>query len=479
MSGHAFRRSGITKLAAALSVALVTQNGFAKENIEDTTGLVDYIMGSKEHQPLKDYGVTWGGWVQGSVTANANAPSDGYNGAVTFGDRSGQAQLNQLYMYFQKAINVQGDEWDWGGRFDGMYGEDSIFTQAYGVPYVNAGNWSQSLQRGNWDLNLGSHNNAYNSFALPQAYVSLNIPLGNGADVKAGHFYTPIGYETVTAPDNFFFTKPYTFQYGEPFTHTGFLVNYAVDENWSAMAGGVTGSATGGWDGNFNSQLGNWDFLGGGTWTSDDKAYSLNVSGTAGNRSYTSVGNNSFWGMYSIVGKANWLDDDLHYVIQHDHGFANSVVNVSGFDVNAQWYGINQYLMYDIQDDLGVGLRAEWFRDANGFRVLGPARCVAATNLTDQSNPNSYSSYAGNCGSGSPYANGAYGVTQLNNWNNAGGGANYYELTAGVNYKPLKWVILRPNARYDFSQGASMYLNSAGQAINYQFTFSFDATIVF
>jgi hypothetical protein len=58
-------------------------------------------------------------------------------------------------------------------------------------------------------------------------------------------------------------------------------------------------------------------------------------------------------------------------------------------------------------------------------------------------------------------------------------GANYYELTAGINYKPLKWIIMRPNVRYDFSQGASMYLNAQGQALDYQFTFSFDTTVLF
>ena len=108
------------------------------------------------------------------------------------------------------------------------------------------------------------------------------MPVGNGLNVKAGHFYTPIGYETVPAPDNFFYTHAYTMQYGEPFTHTGFMGNYAVDKNWAVMGGVVTGSATGGWDGGWDKQLGNWGGLVGTTWTSDDKATSANISGTYG-----------------------------------------------------------------------------------------------------------------------------------------------------------------------------------------------------
>ena len=39
---------------------------------------------------------------------------------------------------------------------------------------------------------------------IPQAYAEAYVPVGNGLNVKAGHFYTPIGYESVPAPDNFF-----------------------------------------------------------------------------------------------------------------------------------------------------------------------------------------------------------------------------------------------------------------------------------
>ncbi|MDF0677797.1 MAG: outer membrane beta-barrel protein [Nitrosomonas sp.] len=36
------------------------------------------------------------------------------------------------------------------------------------------------------------------------------------------------------------------------------------------------------------------------------------------------------------------------------------------------WYGINQYLLYDISNQaFGAGLRFEWFHDQNGTRVMG------------------------------------------------------------------------------------------------------------
>ena len=228
---------------------------------------------------LKDNGITVGGWANAGITYNPNNPSNGINGPVTFGDLSGTPQLNQLNMFIQRAVATEGTEWSFGGRFDAMFGTDSIFTQAYGVPYTDV-NTGLAKNRGNWDLSL-LNMNTY-GIALPQAYLETYAPIGNGLDVKIGHFYTPIGYETVPANENFFYTHAYTMQYGEPFTHTGALGNYAVNSNWSAMGGITTGSATGGWDGSFNQQLGNWSGIAGTTWTSDDKGTSANIAATYG-----------------------------------------------------------------------------------------------------------------------------------------------------------------------------------------------------
>ena len=239
-------------------------------------------------------------------------------------------------------------------------------------------------------------------------------------------------------------------QYGEPFTHTGVMGNYAIDGNWAVMGGVTTGSATGGWDGGFNKQLGNWGGLFGTTWTSTDKATSANISGTY---SGTSEQNSSPFAMYSIVLKHN-ITDRTHLMLQHDHGFADKTYNWATLTPNsldAQWYGVNSHLYYDIKDNLSVGLRAEWFRDQNGFRVCSPGRVAAATN-----------------GAGYSYA--APGSVSVCN------AASYYEVTAGLNWKPVKWLNLRPNVRYDWIDG-----NKGSFADNKtaQFIFSNDFNITF
>ena len=247
--------------------------------IADLTG-----YDANETSLLKNNGITVGGWANTGITYNAAGSDNGFNGPVTFGDRHSEVQLNQLNLFIQRAVATEGTGWDFGGRFDVMFGTDSFYTQSYGA------------QAGHWDLNLlGNRNNRFYDLALPQAYAEIYAPIGNGLNIKVGHFYTPIGYETVPAPDNFFYTHAYTMQFGEPFTHTGVLLNYAVDANWAVTGGALTGSTTGGWDGGFDKQLGNWGGLLGTTWTSNDKGTSLNLTGTF---SETSETNSSSWAMY-------------------------------------------------------------------------------------------------------------------------------------------------------------------------------------
>ncbi len=394
-------------------------------------GMISDVTGKDVNEVswLKNNGIVVGGWGNAGITYNATNPSNGFNGPVTFGDRDSEVQLNQLNLFVQRAVATEGTSWDFGGRFDAMFGTDSIFTQAYGVPGFDPAT-GQALNRGHWDLNfLGSAQNRFYDIALPQAYVEAYAPIGNGLNIKAGHFYTPIGYETVPAPDNFFYTHAYTMQFGEPFTHTGILGNYTVDENWSVVGGALTGSATGGWDGSFDQQLGNWGGLLGTTWTSKDKGTSANITGTY---SGTSEHSSNAWAMYSMVLKHN-ITEKTHLMLQHDHGFANGVMTAAGTR-DSEWYGINMHLTYDIKDNLTAGIRTEWFRDQNGIRVFAPARTGGVLN-----------------------------------------GASYYAMTAGLNWKPVTWLNLRPNVRYDWADGSRPFGNNKQD----QFLFSTDFSVNF
>jgi hypothetical protein len=117
-------------------------------------------------------------------------------------------------------------------------------------------------------------------------------------------------------------------------------------------------------------------------------------------------------------------------------------------------------MYYDIKDDLSIGMRGEWFRDQNGLRVCSPGRVSAATN----NQGNSY----------------ALGSNQVNN--STCNAASWYAFTVGMNYKPTKWLNLRPNVRYDWVDGTVAGGGSYtpfGNGKQSQFLFSTDFTINF
>ena len=347
-----------------------------------------------------------------------------------------------------------------------MFGTDSIFTQAYGNPNADVNTGVPLTNRGDWDLNILNTGRNY-GVALPQAFVEIYAPIANGLTIKVGHFYTPIGYESVPAPNNFFYSHAYTMQYGEPFTHTGVLTNYNVDKNIAFMSGAITGSGTGGWDGNFNRQMSNWGGIGGVTYTTDDKRSSLNVAGTG---SHASARNNAFWGMYSVVAK-HMITPKTHLILQHDHGYADNVVTLANpGGSQAQWYGINTHLYQDVLHDLSIGVRGEWFRDRDGFRVSNPGRVSAATNANADGSFNSFAVHGA----------GALALAMP---------ADYVAITFGANWKPAKRLKIdtkalqqfnvRPNIRYDVahSLGQEAYLPFGGRKD--QVLFSMDFTIPF
>lgn len=352
---------------------------------------------------LDDHGLKLHGWLAQSFTFNPDNPQTNTNGPVSFTDRANEYQLNQLYLIFEKVLDQSADEMQLGGRFDVMYGSDYFFTTARGLELEQNGTQRWNRQKGPNRTNLGPNNGQLHGFAMPQAYVEV---AGNDLSVKIGHFYTIIGNEVVTAPQNFFVTHAYTMQYGEPFTHTGVLGNYKLSDKLSASAGIVQG-----WD-NFDDTNHAKSFLGGLTYTNADSGTTVAFAIVTGEEKLNFTDPNDHYRnnrtMYSIVITQN-LTEKLTYVIQHDRGAQQGAIPYTdafgdNYRRKAEWYGINQYLFYQINDDLKAGVRYEWFRDDDGFRVI-----------SDQQ------------------------------------GANYHELSAGLNWKLCDCLMIRPECRWDWA----------------------------
>ncbi|WP_256361131.1 outer membrane beta-barrel protein [Methylomonas koyamae] len=196
---------------------------------EERAGLLNGLSLINDLPWMKAAGLRVHSWADAGIVYNANDPGDGYNGPVVFADRANEFNLHQLGGELIRDVNTGGDHWDVGGKLTLMYGSDARFNTIN--PYGG----------GHWDNRLIGSDERFYKLAIPNAYLDIFTPIGKGLTTRIGRFYTIMGYETGLSPDNFFYTHPYTFQYGEPFTHFGMTTTYPVHQNLSVTLGAVTG----------------------------------------------------------------------------------------------------------------------------------------------------------------------------------------------------------------------------------------------
>jgi len=277
-----------------------------------------------------------GGWTalgyHNKVTPLSTVPGE----LASFNNVPDHLNLHQQWVYMEKTLSGDACSWDWGGRVDFMYGTDAQKTQAFGT----LGGWDND-----WDHGVYG-------FALPQAYLEV----GRGDfSLKAGHFFTLVGYEVVTAPDNFFYSHSLTMFNSEPFTHTGALATYAMGDNLT-----VYGGWTLGWDTGFRQFNQGSSWLGGFAYSLGDDI-TLTYISTAGDFGWR--GKDAY--SHSVVLDVN-LTEKLNYVFKSDYARVGdqttSYFNGGPRDADDD-LGINQYLFYNVSDCMGFGTRIEWWKD--------------------------------------------------------------------------------------------------------------------
>jgi len=94
------------------------------------------------------------------------------------------------------------------------------------------------------------------------------------------------------------------------------------------------------------------------------------------------------------------LTSNLHYVLEHYLGHQQN----ARAGQNAEWYSLVNYLAFGINPRWNAELCVEWLRDNDGTR------------------------FAVEPGS-------------------------YYEISAAANWKPSAWLAVRPELRYDWTEG--------------------------
>jgi len=257
--------------------------------------------------------------------------------------------VHQLWLEFERLAVDEGEGLNLGYHMDLMYGVDASETQSFGN---NAGKF---------DFQNGLDHGIY-GWAIPQLYAEARV---GDMQVTLGHFTSPLGHERVAAPDNIFYSHSLTMYNTAPRTHTGVMVNKPVGETQVFLGWTL------GWDSGFD-QLGSGNSgLGG---------FSKQVSDKVGFSYMTSFGDLGHRGVgytHSLIADVN-LGERLTYILQSDFS------NVSSATDATDDFGINNYLVYQINDEWLAAGRMEWWRNAHtsNYSATAGLNWKASANLT-------------------------------------------------------------------------------------------------
>ena len=377
-----------------------------------------------EDSPIKIYG-----WIQNSFTGNPSQPADHINFGVTPNFKANQWMGNQYYTVIENPIE-QSDEVNFGFRFDSLFGNDWQFNHMIGL----------------FDGVFGP--GQFPGWDPAQFYAEVHLPIltKGGVDVKGGRFYTLAGYEVVPAIGRPLLSVPYMFNYGQPFTHFGMVSTWHVTDRLN-----IYNSAINGWDRWVNRNL-QWGYMGGFSWTSRNEkfgwtsilvyganqfpfffsqnAFSTPTGGSpagflASRRNLSYPDNKRV--LFTSVFTYQWTEKLLQ-VIETDQAFEDDVpgIGAGGTSQNAEWYSFGNWFLYSFNDKLTGVWRSEIFRDDDGART--------------------------------------------------GIATNFSEITLGLIYKPVPYIWIRPEARYDWARSGTPY---NGGNSNSQFTIGFDAILLY
>lgn len=322
------------------------------------------VLTSLSTTTLSGYVDTSAQWNLG--TGNLHAPLYSYGGAT----KADGFNLNVIKLSLEKAPG-EGDAWGAGYKVDLVMGPDAntLGTQSSGV---------------------GS------DFAIKQAYVDLQVPLGNGIDFKVGVWDTIIGFESFDSANDPNFTRSYGYTI-EPTTHTGLLGSYKFNEMIAISAGvantfgpainsrafSLTG-APGFQSESYKTYMGavaltapkelGWfagSTLNGGVINGFNIASPATVNSGTGHADQTSL---YFGGTMNTPLKALKVGLSYDYVFvgtEHNFGVKSSRANAAAL-----------YLVGQLTDKFSLNARAEYFSQTDRNAVAGLPSKVIETTLT-------------------------------------------------------------------------------------------------
>lgn len=363
------------------------------------------------------------GWVESGFTGNVDGPDDNQNFGRLFDDRSNEFVMNQAVITAERALDPKAG-FDWGFKLQLMFGTDARYIHSLGLRNRRTG---AGLYQAD----------------IPEAYLSLHLPLltEGGLDVKLGKFVTLEGAETIDPRTNAFYSHTYIFNFGIPFNHTGALFTLHANK-WLDVMAGVTRGVNASIEDNNDSPA----FHGGVGLNFNEGKMVVLASTHIGPETSNNDSDLRYLNDVTITWK---ITDKLTSIT--DINYARD----GGVDADA--YGVAQYLTYAISDKITAKIRGEMWRDDKGFFVAqfadpdDPIRALGGESTVD------------------PRTVG-------------GGRTTYGALTVGLDIKPpvpkpLTGLTIRPELRIDHSFSDTQPFNDSSD--DTMFTAAIDVIIGF
>src|SRR3989454_1205091 len=256
---------------------------------------------------------------------------------------------------------------------------------------VSEGDWGAGYLFQMWaGPDAAGFNTSFPNFAgagggvgVKQAYIDLHAPIGNGLDIKLGHFNYIGGYEMPDAGDNPNYSRSFAWTQ-EPASHTGLLLSYTVNE-WLSLMAGVANTFNNGvnWRGTrdggvttsetektymgmimLTAPTNGFGFLGGSTLSATVVNGLNNASGDTANSSIAGSPTPGHQTSLNVSATTPTPLKDLKVGLSYDYtdGFPS-------FDNYADIYTL--YLMYQATDKLKLNARAEYTSATKGFWYAG------------------------------------------------------------------------------------------------------------
>ena len=330
-----------------------------------------------------------GGYIEGTIRVNEHGAKSYYidgehvsgNGDV-FGGGNGSTNfnLNQLWVFVEREMDAS-KGFDWGARMDLCFGMDA----------PNMWKWHDRTL--DYDWGSGDYGTAFNNLKMMFGYKKWSVDVGI--------IETNNGWEGNSTVDNFFMSGALVNQ-AMPSQHLGARANYEINDRLTLTGGWTNGFDNGG--ARFNDSA----FVGGFSFDLNERmnvTYAM-VYGSMNDHRYSngeSRYGDEFLGRgrgYSHTVDFLWnVTDRFYYMCEWV--LTNYNFRPGGDKLHLRGYGINNYLVYTLNDKWEVGTRIEWFRD-NGVS-LEPS--------------------------------------------------DYNEVSFGLNWMPFEKVKIRPEVRYDWVCG--------------------------